>query len=73
MTEFAIEVENLVKVYTPRGREPVRAVDGSSFTVKRGDIFGLLGPNGAGKTTTLKVLNTLLAPTSGRARVRFRP
>ena len=69
MTDFAIEVENLVKVYTPRGREPVRAVDGLSLTVKRGDIFGLLGPNGAGKTTTLKVLNTLLAPTGGRARV----
>jgi ABC-2 type transport system ATP-binding protein len=69
MTEFAIELENLVKVYAPRGREPVRAVDGLSFAVKRGAIFGLLGPNGAGKTTTLKVLNTLLRPTSGRARV----
>jgi ABC-2 type transport system ATP-binding protein len=69
MSEFAMEVENLVKVYAPRGRAPVRAVDGLSFTVKRGSIFGLLGPNGAGKTTTLKVLNTLLAPSSGCARV----
>jgi ABC-type multidrug transport system ATPase subunit len=69
MTDFAIELENLVKVYSPRGREPVRAVDGLSFAVKRGAIFGLLGPNGAGKTTTLKVLSTLLTPTGGRARV----
>lgn len=69
MNDLAIEVENLVKVYTPRGREPVRAVDGLSFAVKRGAIFGLLGPNGAGKSTTLKVLSTLLAPTGGHARV----
>jgi len=69
MTDLAIEVENLAKVYTPRGRAAVRAVDGLSFAVKRGSIFGLLGPNGAGKTTTLKVLNTLLLPSSGRARV----
>ena len=69
MSGLAIEVENLVKVYAPRGREAVRAVDGLSFEVKRGTIFGLLGPNGAGKTTTLKVLNTLLTPTAGSARV----
>lgn len=65
----AIEVENLVKVYTKRHRQSVRAVDGVSFTVQRGQIFGLLGPNGAGKTTTIKVLTTLLPPTSGTARV----
>ncbi len=76
MSEFALQVENLVKVYQPRGfawnrggRAPVRAVDGLSFEVKRGQIFGLLGPNGAGKTTTLKVLNTLIHPTGGRASV----
>jgi ABC-2 type transport system ATP-binding protein len=69
MREIAIEVENLVKVYQPRRRSPVRAVDGMSFTVERGQIFGLLGPNGAGKTTIIKVLATLLQPTSGRARV----
>jgi ABC-2 type transport system ATP-binding protein len=69
MRELAIEVENLVKVYQPRRRSPVRAVDGMSFTVERGQIFGLLGPNGAGKTTIIKVLATLLQPTSGRARV----
>ena len=77
MSTPAIEVENLVKVYRPKtgkvfqekaGAE-VRAVDGLNFSVAPGSIFGLLGPNGAGKTTTLKVLNTLLEPTSGRAAV----
>ncbi len=67
---IALAVEQLVKVYPGRrGKAPVRAVDGMSFTVRRGEIFGLLGPNGAGKTTLVKVLATLLAPTSGRAEV----
>jgi len=76
MDEDAFAVEELVKVYRGRrgwlGRPasaPVRAVDGMSFSVRRGEIFGLLGPNGAGKTTLLKILTTLLGPTSGRARV----
>jgi daunorubicin resistance ABC transporter ATP-binding subunit len=58
-----IEVSNLVKVY-PGG---IRAVDDITFTVDQGEIFGFLGPNGAGKTTTIRILVTLLAPTSGRA------
>ncbi len=45
----------------------VRAVDGIDFEVKAGEIFGFLGPNGAGKTTTIKMLNTLIKPTSGTA------
>lgn len=66
----ALCVTDLVKVYPGRRREPpVRAVDGMSFEVRRGEIFGLLGPNGAGKTTILKVLSTLIPPTSGTARV----
>jgi ABC-2 type transport system ATP-binding protein len=69
MDRFALEVENLVKVFRPRRGSAVRAVDGLSFAVERGKIFGLLGPNGAGKTTTLKVLNTLIRPTGGRAAV----
>ena len=50
-------------------RSKVRAVRGVSFQVERGELFGLLGPNGAGKSTTIKVLTTLLLPTSGSARV----
>jgi len=50
-------------------RERFRAVDGIDLRVERGDIFGVLGPNGAGKTTTLKMLATLLEPTSGTATV----
>jgi ABC-2 type transport system ATP-binding protein len=69
MSNTAIVVEDLVKVFKGRGRAPVRAVDGLSFAVSAGSIFGLLGPNGAGKTTTLRVLTTLMRPTSGRARV----
>jgi ABC-2 type transport system ATP-binding protein len=65
----AIEVEELVKVFGRRGREPVRAVDRLSFAVPGGSVFGLLGPNGAGKTTTIKILTTLIRPTSGAARV----
>ena len=65
----AIDVRDLVKVFTRRGSPPVRAVDGLSFTVTAGQIFGLLGPNGAGKTTTLRILTTLIRPTSGQAHV----
>jgi ABC-2 type transport system ATP-binding protein len=64
-----IDVENLVKVYQARGHAPVEAVNGMSFNVRRGMIFGLLGPNGAGKSTMLKVLTTLSRPTSGTARL----
>ncbi|HEY7180141.1 MAG TPA: ATP-binding cassette domain-containing protein [Blastocatellia bacterium] len=61
----AIEVHNLVKTYGGK----VRALDGLSFTVEAGAVFGLLGPNGAGKSTTIKILNTLSSPDSGSARV----
>ncbi len=53
----------------PDQRERFRAVDGIDLLVERGEIFGVLGPNGAGKTTTLKMLATLLEPTSGTARI----
>ena len=59
-----IQVENLHKRFGE-----VRAVDGVSFTARDGQVTALLGPNGAGKTTCIKILNTLLYPTSGEARV----
>src|SRR5262245_5831533 len=70
MSDVAIRVENLVKVFHPRNAQnSVRAVDDLSFDVKTGTVFGLLGPNGAGKTTTLRILTTLVRPTSGHASV----
>ena len=69
MSTSAISVTNLVKTYTRRGQPPVRAVDGLSFDVASGSIFGLLGPNGAGKSTTLKVLTTRSRPAGGTATV----
>jgi ABC-2 type transport system ATP-binding protein len=59
-----IEVHGLVKTYGTK-----RAVDGVSFTVKRGDILGFLGPNGAGKSTTMKLITGFLRPDAGRATV----
>ena len=62
----AVEVRDLVKRYPKR---PTNAVDGVSFAVEPGEIFGLLGPNGAGKTTTIGILTTRVALTSGYAGV----
>jgi ABC-2 type transport system ATP-binding protein len=62
----AIVVEELRKRYGD-----VQALNGVSFSVSEGEVFGLLGPNGAGKTTTVKVLSTLTKPDSGRAEVVF--
>src|SRR5256886_15967553 len=58
-----IQVRDLAKIFDP----DIRAVDGISFAVRRGEIFGFLGPNGAGKTTTIKVITTLIKKTSGTA------
>ncbi len=60
----AIEVNNLTRNYNG-----IQALDGISFSVDRGEIFGFLGPNGAGKTTTIKILTGQLRPTSGWVRV----
>lgn len=64
-----IEAHALSKQFKDRKRGVVRAVDGLSFAAEPGSIFGLLGANGAGKTTTLRMLATLLSPTSGTATV----
>ncbi|HDS59593.1 MAG TPA: ABC transporter ATP-binding protein [Thermoplasmatales archaeon] len=60
----AVNVQNLVKDY-----RTVRAVDGVSFHVEEGEIFGLIGPNGAGKTTLLRIISTLLRITAGQVTV----
>jgi ABC-2 type transport system ATP-binding protein len=60
----AIETENLVRHFNGR-----KAVDGLTFTVEEGEVFGFLGPNGAGKTTTIRMLTGQIQPTAGRARV----
>ena len=69
--ETVIAVEDLKKTYRPKGRKgiEVKALDGISFEVPRGEFFGLLGPNGAGKTTTIGILTTRVVPTGGVARI----
>lgn len=64
-----VEVASLSKAYEDLQRGPVTAVDRLSFNAHAGEVFGLLGPNGAGKTTALRILTTLLKPTSGVALV----
>lgn len=80
-TEIAMRAENLRKTFklsakqrkTQKTAERTKtAVDGLSFTVKKGEIYGLLGPNGAGKTTTLRMLATLIKPDGGDAFVNGR-
>jgi len=64
-----IDAQKLSKVFRDRKRGEIRAVDGVSFRCQPGQIYGLLGANGAGKTTTLRLLATILQPTSGTAAV----
>ncbi len=63
--EYAVEIQNIVKKFAS-----VVAVNGVSFNVEEGEIFGLLGPNGAGKTTLIRILTCLMKPTEGTARIR---
>lgn len=61
---YIVDVEGLVKDFGD-----VRALDGLSFHVRPGEVYGLIGPNGAGKTTALRIIATLLTPTAGSVRV----
>ena len=77
MSDKIIEVHNLSKTYRSKVRKTIlksevkeiEALKNVSFSIGRGEVFGLLGPNGAGKTTLIKILTTLLLPTSGSARI----
>jgi ABC-2 type transport system ATP-binding protein len=82
MAELAVETKDLARVFTQRRRifrrkkdenggaeGPVTALAGVDMEIRRGELFGLLGPNGAGKTTLIKILATLLLPTTGIAKV----
>ncbi|MAE66696.1 MAG: ABC transporter ATP-binding protein [Phycisphaeraceae bacterium] len=76
--EVAVETRDLTKRFkasrsffsrVTRGTRPALAIDRVSISIHRGEIFGLIGPNGAGKTTLIKMLTTLLVPTSGTAQI----
>jgi ABC-2 type transport system ATP-binding protein len=73
--QTAVSVEDLTRIFRVRRREArgqkreIVALQDVTLEVGSGELFGVLGPNGAGKTTMIKILSTLLSPTSGRARV----
>ncbi len=75
MTKYAVELKDLCRTFKTRAvkgtrkKQLVTALDGVDLRIKEGELFGLLGPNGAGKTTIIKILSTLLFPTSGEAKV----
>jgi ABC-2 type transport system ATP-binding protein len=75
MIDSPVIVDELRRTYVlrkgrlSRSTRTVEALEGISFEVRRGELFGLVGPNGAGKTTTIRILTTLLVPSSGMARV----
>jgi len=62
-----LQVNGLSRNFVDKKRGIVKAVDNVSFSVAKGEIFGLLGPNGAGKSTTLRLVSTMLKPSSGTA------
>jgi ABC-2 type transport system ATP-binding protein len=68
--ETAIECSNITRVFGSRNpltkKQQVKALDGLDLSIPRGIVFSLLGPNGSGKTTTIRIVSTLLTPTSGK-------
>jgi sodium transport system ATP-binding protein len=64
-----VVVCNLTKTFLDDSRGTIRAVDGISFQCRESEVFGLLGANGAGKTTTLRMMSTIITPTSGTAKI----
>jgi ABC-type multidrug transport system ATPase subunit len=70
MKKVGIMIRNLKKTYPSRlGRPPVKAVQGVSLDIYKGDITALLGHNGAGKTTTMSILTGMISPTSGAVNI----
>src|SRR4026209_621604 len=67
MMNAPVVVQGLTKTFYDESRGAIKAVDGIDFMCNEGEVFGLLGANGAGKTTTLRMLSSILTPTSGSA------
>lgn len=65
----SVNLNNLSKIFNPKSKNSIRALDGVTFSIDQGIIFGLLGPNGAGKTTLIKILLGIVKPTSGSAEI----
>jgi ABC-2 type transport system ATP-binding protein len=65
----AVEAQAVTRVFDSKAKNKITALDGVDLEVKEGELFGLLGPNGAGKTTFIKIMCTLLLPTSGTVKV----